>query len=191
METTQTYGESTDYETIRAILREVAEGQKETREQLKETDRITRENAKLIGNLGGRLGDMVEHLVAPNLQEKFGELGVDFEKAYPNAKIKDKKNNIYAEVDITLENSEKVMLVEVKNKLTTEDIAEHIERMKKVSTYAVLHGDKRKFYGAVAGVIMTDNERAFAFKNGFYVIEPSGETFAIRKPEGDYSIREW
>jgi len=28
-------------------------------------------------------------------------------------------------------------------------------------------------------------------KNGFYVIEPSGETFSITAPEGEYSPREW
>jgi hypothetical protein len=40
-------------------------------------------------------------------------------------------------------------------------------------------------------MVMSDNEKAFAFKNGFYVIEPSGETFNITAPEGIYSPREW
>jgi predicted AAA+ superfamily ATPase len=173
-------------------MREEARKQmEEIREQMKETDRITKENAKLIGNLGGRLGDMVEHLVAPNLKEKFRELGVVFEKTTRNSEFTDAKNNFIAEVDITLENGENVMLVEVKSKLTIEDIAEHIERIGKVRAHADLHGDRRKFLGAVAGMGLTENERTFAFKSGFYVIEPAGETFAIRKPEGIYSIREW
>jgi predicted RNase H-related nuclease YkuK (DUF458 family) len=157
----------------------------------KEIKKITKENARLIGKLGGRLGDMIEHLVAPNLVKKFGELGVVFEKAYQNAKIKDKKNNIFAEADITLENSEKVMIIEVKSKLATEDITEHVERMGKMRVYADKHGDKRKFLGAVAAMVMTDNEKAFAFKNGFYVLEPSGDTFTIAVPEGNYSVKEY
>jgi hypothetical protein len=196
METTQSYADPTSFEAIRAILKEVSESQKETdriiketSESQKETDRITRENAKLIGKLGGRLGDMAEHLVAPNLAEKFSELGVVFEKAYQNTRIKDKKNNIFAQADITLENSDKVMIVEVKFKLTTEDITEHIERIGKMRTHAYLHGDKRKFLGAIAGMVMTDNERAFALKNGFYLIEPSGETFTITPPNGQ--PKEW
>jgi hypothetical protein len=28
-------------------------------------------------------------------------------------------------------------------------------------------------------------------KNGFYVIEPSGDTFSIIEPEGKYRPREW
>jgi hypothetical protein len=38
---------------------------------------------------------------------------------------------------------------------------------------------------------MVFNEKAFAMKNGFYVLEPSGETFTITEPNGDNSPREW
>ena len=31
----------------------------------------------------------------------------------------------------------------------------------------------------------------FALKNGFYVLKPSGDTFAVIPPEGIYSPREW
>jgi hypothetical protein len=61
--------------------------------------------------------------------------------------------------------------------------------MEKVRLHAGLRGDQRKYLGAVAGMIINDNERDFALKNGFYVIEPSGETFIITPPEG--SPREW
>jgi len=95
------------------------------------------------------------------------------------------------EVDITLENGDKVMIVEVKSKPTTEDITEHIERMRKVRAHADLHNDRRKYLGAVAGMVFNDNEKVFAMKCGFYVIEPSGETFTITAPEGEYSPKEW
>ena len=83
------------------------------------------------------------------------------------------------------------MIIEVKSKLTTEDITKHIERMGKMRAYADKHNDKRKFLGAVASMVMSDNEKEFAFKNGFYVLEPSGETFTIADPEGTYSVRDW
>jgi hypothetical protein len=54
-----------------------------------------------------------------------------------------------------------------------------------------LHNDNRKYLGAVAGMVFNDNEKIFAMKNGFYVIEPSGETFTIIEPKDDYSPREW
>jgi len=158
--------------------------QKEVAEVRKDTD-------KRLGKLGNRLGEMVEYMVMPNLITKFRELGFVFTEAYPHAVIDDEEHNILAEIDITLKNGDKVMIVEVKNKLTTEDVTEHIERMKKVRAHADLHNDKRVYLGAVAGMVMNKNEKLFALKNGFYVIEPSGETFIITVPDGIYSPKEW
>jgi hypothetical protein len=39
--------------------------------------------------------------------------------------------------------------------------------------------------------VFNEREKAYALKNGFYVIEPSGETFFITRPEGKYHVREW
>jgi hypothetical protein len=47
------------------------------------------------------------------------------------------------------------------------------------------------YLGAVAGVVFSESEKNYAMKNGFYVIEPSGDTFTITKPEGKYHPREW
>ena len=195
METVQSQREHDTIEAIWAILRETAESQKETAAAQKETDRQMKENdrkfEKRFGKFGDRVGEMIEYMVMPNLIKKFRILGFEFTKVYPEASIEDKKNDIFTEIDLTLENGDKVMVVEVKNKPTTRDISDHVKRMRKVRSHADLHGDKRVFLGAVAGMIMKENERKFALKNGFYVIAPSGETFDIVVPEGIYSPREW
>ena len=185
-----------NFDTVWAMMQENAQQMKETRLSIQElrenqieTDRIVKNNAQLIGKLGGRFGEMIEYMVMPNLISKFQELGYVFNKAYPQATIKDYKNNIITEIDITLENGEKVMIVEVKSKPTTENIIEHIERMEKVRVHADLHNDKRIFLGAVAGMVFNENEKIFALKNGFFVIEPSGETFNITPPQG--KPKEW
>jgi hypothetical protein len=163
-----------------------------TSEWKNETNRIANNNARIFARLDKFFGETVDEFMdLPNLMQKFCDTGFVFTKAYPEADIADRENNIFAEIDITLENGDKVMLVEVKSKPTTEDITEHIERMEKVRRHANLHGDKRKYLGAVAGMVFNDNEKIFAMKNGFYVIEPSGETFIITAPEGEYSPREW
>ena len=71
---------------------------------------------------------MIEYMVKPSTLDKFQELGFIFTKAYPHALIKDENNRDIAEADITLENGDKVMLVEVKSKPTTDDVNEHVER---------------------------------------------------------------
>ena len=177
METPQTQAESPTFESVMVALQEVAKRQKKTDRQL--------------SKLGNRFGEMVEYMVMPNLVEKFRELGFGYTKANPHSVIADYENKIFLEIDITLENGDNVMIVEVKSKPSTEDILEHVERMEKIRFHAELHGNKRRFSGAIAGMIFNENEKLFALKNGFYVIEPSGETFSIIVPKGDYSPKEW
>ena len=195
MEAIQTRVKKPSFETVWAALQEVAAMQKENAERQKETERQMKESSKRLdkqlGKLGNRFGEMVEYMVVPNLLKKFKKLGFVFDKAYQQTNIEDEKNNIFTEIDITLENGDKVMIVEVKSKPKTEDISEHVERMQKVRAHADLHGDRRKFLGAVAGMVFNNNEKEFALKCGFYVIEPSGETFKITAPDGIYSAHEW
>ena len=72
---------------------------------------------------------------------------------------------------------------------STEDVTDHIERLEKMRKCADLHGDKRTFLGAVAGVVVTDEVRDYALNQGFYLIEPSGESFDITPPNGN--PKEW
>jgi hypothetical protein len=171
------------------IVKENAERQKETDRQMKETDRQIKDFNKRFGEFTNRFGEVVEYMIAPNLQEKFRELNLNFPRANPNPVVSDYDNDIFLEIDVMLENGDKAMLVEVKTKLTTEHVKDHVKRLEKMRVYADLHGDKRAFLGAVAGVVMTNNVKRYALGQGFYVIEPSGETFNITPPNGE--PKEW
>ncbi|MDR2499602.1 MAG: DUF4175 domain-containing protein [Treponema sp.] len=165
------------------LIKENALRQAETDKQMKETN-------KRMGSLTNRFGEVVEYMIIPNLLAKFEELGFTFTKAN-RTKIANKTHNIFTEVDAFLENGDKVMAVEIKTKPSNDDINDHIERMEKLRVYANLHNDKRVYLGAMAGVVFNQSEKIYALKNGFYVIEPSGETFTITAPEGIYHPREW
>nr|AGS54170.1 hypothetical protein [uncultured bacterium contig00051] len=177
-------------------IKETARQMKETDLRMKETDIQMKETGlriddfnKRFGEFTNRFGEVVEYMIAPNLREKFRELGLDFPNAGPNRDVSDHKNKIYFEVDIFLENGDRAMLVEVKTKLTTEHVNDHIERLEKMRKYADLHGDKRSLLGAVAGVVIASNVKNYALGQGFYVIEPSGKTFLITKPYNE--PKEW
>jgi hypothetical protein len=171
------------------LLKETAKRQQETDRQMKETDRSLKELGKRFGDFTNRFGEAVEYMIAPNLQDKFYDMGLDFQEACPNYKVRSKKNNIYFQVDVYLTNGDTAMLVEIKTKLTISDINEHILRLEKMRKYADLRGDKRTFLGAVAGVVIESDEREYALNNGFYLIEPSGETFNITPPHNN--PKEW
>jgi len=192
METLQT-ANPPSFETVWAALMENREQIKEISHQIRETDRILKENAldfnQRIGHLDNLFGDVAEYMIAPKLCEKFFDFGLNFPRANRNVSVNDKVNKIYLEIDIILENGDKAMLVEVKAKLTEARINGHIERLEKMRKYADLHGDKRAFLGAVAGVVVTEEVRNYALNQGFYLIEPTGDNFIITPPNGE--PKEW
>ena len=179
----------------------------ETREQIKDTDRHfmeskeridqalekmsqkVKETTEQMGKLNNNFGELAEHLVAPNIMEKFNLLGFSFEQISQNHVIKNASKQCIAEIDILLENGDTVMAVEVKAKPTQKDVKDHINRMEKMRIYADLRGDKRKLLGAIAAVIAPSNEKKYALEQGFFVIEPSGDTFNITPPP--YQPKEW
>jgi len=171
------------------MIKELRESQKKTDRQMEETDRQIKEYNKRFGDFTNRFGEVVEYMIAPNLREKFSEMGLNFLKSNSGTRVSDYDNNIHFEIDVMLENGEKALLVEIKTNLTTGYVKEHIARLKKMRKYADLHGDKRIFLGAVAGVVMTPNVKKYSLGQGLYVIEPSGETFNITPPNGQ--PKEW
>jgi hypothetical protein len=215
MEATQT-AVPPGFESVRAILQEITESQKETEQILKEgAERHEREmkewqqeNAERhkkyeqerekdkaefnerLGKYINLFGDFTEYMMAPKLREKFMEYGLDFPKANRNSSIKDNKTKkTLLETDVMLENGDKAMLVEIKTQLTVERINKHVERLEKMRNYANLHGDKRTFLGAVAGVVVADEVREYALNQGFYLVEPEGEDLTITPPNG--KPKEW
>jgi len=185
------------FESVWALVKEVAEIQKETALQLKETDRQLKEDTQRlkeelnikIGSLTNLFGDLTEAMVAPKICDKFNELGFNFLRANPNPRFNDRVNDISFEVDILLENSDKAMLIEVKTKLTDDRIDKHIQRLEEMRKYADLHGDKRIFLGAVAGIVVIDKVKNHALSKGLYFIEYAGETFYITPPKDE--PKEW
>ena len=176
METVQGQEKSATPEAIWAILREAVELSKETERKL--------------SKFGNRLCEMIEYVVRPNLLKRFRELGFAFDVMYEPWEAEG-ENRVLAEVDAFLDSREQAMIVEIKSRPSIADIKEHVERMEKIRIWADGRNDKRKFFGAIAGMVMKKNERAFALKSGFFVIEPSGETFTIIAPEGDCSPMAW
>ena len=151
---------------------------------MKETDRK-------IGELSNRFGELVEHLVAPSIMEKFNEIGFFFTRKSLNVDIREPEiPGSSAEIDILLENGDVVIAVEVKSKPNENDIKVHTKRMEILRRAADRHSDTRKYRGAIAGAIMSDELRKQILRSGFYAIEQTGDTVKIAAPEG-FTPRDW
>ena len=174
----------------------------ETDRQMKETDRLfkkLREDSnrewkkasKLVGGLGNRFGKLAEHMVVPNIEKKFNDLGFHFKESAKNKKIWDHESGkILAEIDILLENDDTVIALEIKVKPEHKDVDDHVDQMEVLRRSGNRAQDPRKYLGAIAGAIMEESVRAYILKKGFYVIEQTGDTMQIYAPEG-FKPREW
>ena len=161
--------------------------------EMEEIRQINKENDKKMGYLNNRFGEMVEHLVAPSIKEKFRDLGFTFDHVSKDHEITDNGRSL-AEIDLLLENGDIAMVVEVKSKPVQKDVDEHIHRMEILANLrrkkADAKNDRRKYQGAIAGAIMGKEVRNYAHKKGFYVIEQTGDTVRINIPEG-FKPRVW
>jgi hypothetical protein len=170
-------------------MKETDRQMKETDRQMKETDRKMKETDRKMGDLGNRFGELAEHLVAPNIMEKFNALGYDFDDISTGRRVKC-PNGDSMEVDILLENETYSIAVEVKAKAKDQDIDHHIKRLEFLRRYKDKHRDSRKLLGAIAGAIMPESVRNYALKAGLYVIEQTGDTVKIDSPP-EFIPREW
>ena len=178
------YPRGVTFEQVWALIKENAESQKETDRQMKKLQ-------KQMGDLHNRFGQLTEHLVAPNINKRFNELGYHFGSYSPGGhKIEDDKGKILAEIDILLENKDTIMAVEVKTKPDVKDIEIHIKRLEVLRMARDRINDKRKVQGAIAGAIFGINVKEAVIEAGLYVIEQSGDTMRITVPDG-FTPKEW
>ncbi|MDR1362948.1 MAG: hypothetical protein LBJ35_02725 [Spirochaetaceae bacterium] len=134
--------------------RQMKESSAETDRQMKETDRRMKVLQKSMGDLDNRFGELAEHLVVPNIVDKFNALGYHFKDVCRDRKLYREDRTVGAEFDILLENGESIVGVEVKAKPKERDIEDHIGRLAFLRKYKNEMGDKRKnIYGALAGAM--------------------------------------
>ncbi|MDR0764216.1 MAG: DUF3782 domain-containing protein, partial [Synergistaceae bacterium] len=131
-------------------MRETDRQMKETDRQMKETDRQMKETDRQIGRLGNRFGELAEHLVAPNIAEKFNALGFRFTDISTGLRkiiLDEGSGQKIAEFDILLENGDSTIGVEVKSKPSERDVENHLRRLEILRRHKDKTGDKRHIYG--------------------------------------------
>jgi hypothetical protein len=173
------------HQELQKAHQELQKAHKETQEENqkahRELQKALKETQRIVGDLGNKFGSLAEHIMTPDLPNQFRKYGFSFTRI-TRVKWADGENNIYTEIDGLLENGAQAVVVEVKVTLRPEDIDDHLTRMERVRAYADLHNDKREFFGAIAATIVDRDTKIYAQKQGFFVIEPSGEDVKVSPP---------
>jgi hypothetical protein len=164
--------------------RKMEKMQKEMHDSAKRLD-------KQMGDLGLRFGDFAEEMVKAGVLDKVNALGYRFTDFDENHVLRDTATGQrIAEIDLVLYDGDVVMAVEVKTKLETADVRDHIKRLEKMRAYGENKvWEQRKLLGAVAGAVVSKEVKAFALGHGLFLISQSGESLKVEPPEP--GVREW
>ena len=166
---------------IAKMFQELAEQQAKTDLQIERTN-------KKVESLGSRIGEIVENMVGGDIVGQFQALNIAIHSHCRDKTFGTRGTSESGQIDVFLENGDIVVLIEVKTKLTDDDVREHIERLEKYRRYGK---DKRRIIGAVAGAVVSDDVIKFAHRQGLYVIVQSGVAVdIITSPEG-FVAKEW
>ena len=199
---------STMADDIWAILRELAQSQKETDrkfqetdkkfqdtdkqfqdtdKQFQETDRKIKEVTGNIGKLGNRLGEFIEDAVRPAVVRLFRQRGIDVHEVHPN--VSSQRAGEGVEIDVLVVNDVEIVAIECKSKLSVDDVNEHVERLAKLKRLLPSYAGKRVL-GAVAAMVIEDSVAQYAYRKGLYVIGQSGDHLEIRNAVG-FVAKNW
>ncbi len=149
----------------------------ETRQQFQETDarieKLNQETNKIISVLGDKWGHFVEGVVEPSMVRLFNERGIPIEETAQ--RLKKRVDGESMEVDLLGFNGDEVVVVEVKSTLTVEDVRDHLYRLENFKRFFPRYAGNR-LIGAVAGMVIVEEADKFAYRQGLFVILPSGDT---------------
>jgi hypothetical protein len=163
--------------------RRAAEADRSMAELKKNVDRTT----KAVEALTTRWGRFVEELVEPAVLRLFQEKGIDVKEVHP--RVRTKRQGFAMEIDILAVDDTELVLVECKSRLSKDDVDDFVEKLTRFKN-AFPHYGNYKAYGAVAGIEINEGIDRYAYRQGLFVIKPSGEGVTIANDE-DFKPVTW
>ncbi|GAB2556472.1 hypothetical protein [Spirosoma areae] len=167
---------NTSFDEIKVVLRQIAESQKET-------DRITKENAKLIGGLGDKFGSFTEGMAFPSMEKT---LRKQFGMETISTRVRTRKEGKTQEIDVlgyANGTVNTVVIVEVKSNLRERDI-DQIKDM--IDNFAYFHPEHqgKKMLCLVAYVEASKEAKAALTKMGVMLARINDDVVELANPEG-------
>jgi hypothetical protein len=169
------------------MFEETAQRSRETDRKLDRLERTVERTSKIVGDLGNRLGEFVEYSMKPDLVRIFRERGLDVHDLCRD--LTGEHNGFAAQVDLLVFNDDVCVAVEVKSKLKVEDVDRHVERMEHFRELFPRFASPR-ILGAIAAVVLPPDVAKYAYRRGFFVIGPKGESVEILN-DLDFEPAEW
>ncbi|NUN66306.1 DUF3782 domain-containing protein [Pseudanabaena biceps] len=167
--------------------RRMAESRAEADRSMAKLERTVERTTKAVEALTTRWGRFVEELVEPAVLRLFQEKGIDVKEVYPRARTK--RQGLAMEIDILAVDDTELVLVECKSRLSKDDVDEFVEKLTRFKD-AFPHYRNYQAYGAVAGIEINEGIDRYAYRQGLFVIKPSGDGVVIANDD-DFKPVAW
>ncbi|MDM8565457.1 hypothetical protein QUF74_07365 [Candidatus Halobeggiatoa sp. HSG11] len=147
-------------------------------EQQKLTDKKMAEMVTQLGGIGNIQGDVAEDLFRRNISDLLAQYGIHINQVITNLKT------IKSEYDIVAINENKVIVLEVKNKLTSHHIKHFLKKQLPKFKQEHIAFVKHKIYGAIGSLVISEHLEKQAEKAGLFVLtqNKNGGASIVNKP---------
>lgn len=167
--------------------RRITENERQLTAYRAETERTIKQLQKTVDSLTSRWGRFVENLVAPAALRLFQEQGFAVQEVYQRVKSARGSRNL--EIDLLVVDDDVAVVIEVKSRLTQNEIRQVLNTLTHFKTAFPHYGDYR-VYGAVAAIEIDKDVDIYAYNQGLFVIEQSGDSVKISN-EANFQPRSW
>jgi hypothetical protein len=153
----------------------------------KETERIVRNVSKNLGGIGNNIGEATEEYFRGAFKRKRVFAGVKIKFV---GRLNKQLETIGGEYDVVLFGEDTLVIVEVKHKLTRDDVSWFVN--KSLKDFKTLFPEYAGFkvLGAVAAMTAQKTAIKLAIKDGLFVVTQSGQKISVLNP-GDFDPREF
>ncbi len=167
--------------------RRAAEADRLAAEAKAEADQSMKELKRAVAGLTSRWGQFVENLVVPGVLRIFQERGIAVQEVYQ--RVRSARGGRNLEVDILAIDDDVAVIVEVKSRLTQNDIRQILNTLSQFKT-AFPHYASYQLLGAVAAIEIDGDVDTYAYNQGLFVIVQAGDSIQISNPI-DFVPRSW
>ena len=177
-----------------AQILELKEAQKKTDAQLNRTDAQLKKTIKKLDDIGVNLGEMglvqgevAEELFYRNVEGLFLKMDMRFERIRRNVKVKGSRG----EYDIVADDKGRVLVIEVKNKLSRRLVDEFMQ--KKLPRFRTLLPEYRdsKILAGIGALVVKDDVGRYAEKAGLFVLTQTSDGGATLLNRKDFRPKEF
>ncbi|NJL55089.1 hypothetical protein HC928_07790 [bacterium] len=144
--------------------------------RLQTLEQIAANTSREVAGLTTRWGQFVENLVAPAVVRLFQERGIEVQEI--SRRMQSKRPGAEMEIDIFAVNGDVAVAIEVKSRLSRQDIEDFLQRLGRFRQ-AFPHYEGYQIYGAVAAIEIDAGVDRYAYQQGLFVIKQTGDTVTI------------